>query len=89
VIMFHGNGMDHTDLLYHARKYYQLYNCNVLTVSYRGYGNSDGVPSERGLQRDAQAAVDFTWNHERLRNFPIVSVFLVRLCARFLIFLGW
>lgn len=33
--------------------------CSVLALSYRGYGLSDGRPSERGLQLDAQAALDY------------------------------
>ncbi|KAF5359379.1 hypothetical protein D9756_003629 [Leucocoprinus leucothites] len=71
VLMFHGNGMDHSDLLYHAR-YYFRYGCNVLTVSYRGYGESEGVPSEKGLQRDAQAVLDFVWNDAELSKIPII-----------------
>jgi hypothetical protein len=39
--------MDHSDLLYHAKHYFRA-GCNALTVSYRGYGESDGVPSEKG-----------------------------------------
>lgn len=31
---------------------------NVLLWDYRGYGGSEGVPSEEGLRRDAQAAYD-------------------------------
>jgi len=33
--------------------------CNLLLLSYRGYGRSDGTPSEAGLQADAQAALGF------------------------------
>ncbi|KAK9832839.1 hypothetical protein WJX81_005824 [Elliptochloris bilobata] len=32
--------------------------CAVLALSYRGYGLSQGSPSERGLQQDSQAALD-------------------------------
>eukprot|EP00245_Coleochaete_scutata_P014330 TRINITY_DN6065_c0_g3_i4.p1 TRINITY_DN6065_c0_g3~~TRINITY_DN6065_c0_g3_i4.p1 ORF type:complete len:319 (+),score=59.42 TRINITY_DN6065_c0_g3_i4:209-1165(+) len=32
--------------------------CNVFMLSYRGYGASDGAPSQRGLTLDAQAALD-------------------------------
>ncbi|KXN81197.1 Protein bem46, partial [Leucoagaricus sp. SymC.cos] len=71
VLMFHGNGMDHSDLLYHAR-YYFRYGCNVVTVSYRGYGDSEGVPSEKGLQRDAQAIVDWVRNDPGLSKIPII-----------------
>jgi pimeloyl-ACP methyl ester carboxylesterase len=32
-------------------------NCNVMMLSYRGYGESKGNPSEKGIIRDAEAAV--------------------------------
>lgn len=36
----------------------QRLNCNVFMLSYRGYGASDGFPSQHGIIRDAQAALD-------------------------------
>jgi len=48
VIMFHGNGMNLGDAVEGAREFI-LQGCNVLMLSYRGYGNSGGVPSERGI----------------------------------------
>mmetsp|Transcript_4385 Transcript_4385/g.7824 ORF Transcript_4385/g.7824 Transcript_4385/m.7824 type:complete len:345 (-) Transcript_4385:434-1468(-) len=32
-------------------------NCNIYAISYRGYGLSEGKPSEAGLKRDAAAAL--------------------------------
>src|SRR3989454_12113170 len=32
---------------------------NVLAVEYRGYGHSEGSPSEKGIYVDAQAAYDY------------------------------
>mmetsp|Transcript_37388 Transcript_37388/g.71634 ORF Transcript_37388/g.71634 Transcript_37388/m.71634 type:complete len:304 (-) Transcript_37388:463-1374(-) len=32
--------------------------CNVFLLSYRGYGESEGSPSEAGIKQDAQAALD-------------------------------
>ena len=32
--------------------------CNVFILSYRGYGESEGKPSEAGIKQDAQAALD-------------------------------
>lgn len=32
--------------------------CNVFMLSYRGYGASEGQPSQRGISLDAQAALD-------------------------------
>lgn len=36
----------------------QRLHCNVLMLSYRGYGASDGSPSQHGITKDAQAALD-------------------------------
>ncbi|KAF7806777.1 alpha/beta hydrolase domain-containing protein WAV2 [Senna tora] len=36
----------------------QRLNCNVFMLSYRGYGASDGYPSQHGITMDAQAALD-------------------------------
>lgn len=36
----------------------QILDCSVFILSYRGYGLSGGVPSERGLQLDAEAAIE-------------------------------
>lgn len=33
--------------------------CSVFLLSYRGYGESEGTPSEPGLKQDAQAALDY------------------------------
>ena len=33
--------------------------CNVFVVDYRGYGDSEGVPTEDGLKLDAEAALEF------------------------------
>jgi len=39
---------------------------NILMVEYRGYGNSQGTPSERGLTLDAQASLDFIFGRQDL-----------------------
>ncbi|KAI7727691.1 hypothetical protein M8C21_008154 [Ambrosia artemisiifolia] len=36
----------------------QKLHCNVFMLSYRGYGASDGYPSQKGITMDAQAALD-------------------------------
>lgn len=32
---------------------------NVLIIDYRGYGNSEGTPSEDGLRIDAEASLEW------------------------------
>jgi len=38
----------------------------VLATSYRGYGKSDGKPSEEGLYADARAAVNYALNDKKI-----------------------
>lgn len=44
----------------------QYLNANVLMVEYRGYGESDGSPSEAGLKLDAEAALRFILKHPKI-----------------------
>lgn len=57
-IFFHSNG---TNLEDNIERMEQLQNLGfrVLAPEYRGYGDSPGVPTERGLKKDAKAAYDF------------------------------
>jgi hypothetical protein len=58
VLLFHGNAgnlEDRRDLVRQLREH----PANVLAVDYRGYGKSEGKPSEEGLYRDARAAYDW------------------------------
>jgi len=59
VLFFHGNAGNIGFRLINARQLHELTGCNVLLVDYRGYGNSDGDPTERGLNLDAQACLDY------------------------------
>ena len=38
---------------------YEKTNSDILFVAYRGYSDSDGVPTEQGLQLDAQAILSY------------------------------
>ena len=57
-LAFHGNA---ANIANRADVYRFLYSlpANVLAVEYRGYGRSEGAPSEEGLYRDARAAYDY------------------------------
>jgi fermentation-respiration switch protein FrsA (DUF1100 family) len=57
-LVFHGNAANIAD----RADIYRLLRdlpANVLAVEYRGYGRSEGSPSEAGLYRDAEAAYDY------------------------------
>lgn len=45
---------------------------NLLALDYRGYGDSEGKPSEAGLYADARAAYDYLVNQRRISPERIV-----------------
>eukprot|EP00511_Aplanochytrium_stocchinoi_P011083 CAMPEP_0204868732 /NCGR_PEP_ID=MMETSP1348-20121228/27721_1 /ASSEMBLY_ACC=CAM_ASM_000700 /TAXON_ID=215587 /ORGANISM="Aplanochytrium stocchinoi, Strain GSBS06" /LENGTH=283 /DNA_ID=CAMNT_0052021803 /DNA_START=183 /DNA_END=1035 /DNA_ORIENTATION=- len=45
--------------------------CNILALEYRGYGNSSGTPSERGLIRDTHAALDYLHGRDDIGNIVL------------------
>ncbi|GBM82671.1 Protein ABHD13 [Araneus ventricosus] len=59
VLYFHGNAGNIGHRLPNAQGLYQFCGCNILLLEYRGYGHSEGVPSEEGLYLDAQAGMKF------------------------------
>jgi fermentation-respiration switch protein FrsA (DUF1100 family) len=58
VLYFHGNGGNLSVWLPILAGVVR-HGYSVGAIDYRGYGNSTGMPSERGLYRDADAAVDW------------------------------
>ncbi|KAI0036346.1 alpha/beta-hydrolase [Vararia minispora EC-137] len=72
VIMFHGNGGNHGHRIPLARIFYLKMRCNVLMPSYHGYGLSEGTPSEKGLQMDAQTALDYVLQDEMLGKTTVI-----------------
>jgi len=49
------------------KKIYDELACNILIVGYRGFGWSEGTPSEAGIKLDAEAILEYAMNH------PIVN----------------
>ncbi|THU81702.1 alpha/beta-hydrolase [Dendrothele bispora CBS 962.96] len=71
VISFHGNGYHVWHHAYSGENFARM-GCDTLLVSYRGYGHSEGRPSEKGLRRDAQAALNYVLADPELSQKPIV-----------------
>lgn len=72
VIMFHGNGGNHGHRIPLAKVFFIKMRCNVLMLSYRGYGLSDGSPSEKGLQIDAQTALNYVLSDPNFSRSPLI-----------------
>ena len=58
VVYFHGNAGNISHRVRDASKIYRL-GCDVLLVSYRGYGRSEGSPSERGVYEDGISSINY------------------------------
>eukprot|EP00871_Galdieria_phlegrea_P002303 jgi/Galph1/3073/GphlegSOOS_G1711.1 len=58
-IYFHGADKNNSFRLVKAYGYYVNLRCNILLVSYRGFGNSKGQPTEKGLCLDADAMFEY------------------------------
>ena len=71
-LAFHGNAGNITD---RASIYEFLRDApgNVLALEYRGYGHSEGKPTESGLYEDASAAYDYLVNVKHIDPKTIVS----------------
>ncbi|KAF8258140.1 Alpha/Beta hydrolase protein [Lactarius quietus] len=72
VLMFHGNGGNHGHRIPLAKIFFGKMRCNVIMLSYRGYGHSEGTPSEKGLQVDAQTVLDYVRAHSVLSKTQII-----------------
>jgi fermentation-respiration switch protein FrsA (DUF1100 family) len=59
IIHFHGNACNVSHMLYDALGMFQKVKANIMLVDYRGYGQSEGSPSQEGLVMDAEAALDY------------------------------
>ncbi|KAM7277297.1 hypothetical protein ACFE04_019163 [Oxalis oulophora] len=58
ILFFQENAGNIAHRLEMIRIMIQKLHCNVFMLSYRGYGESDGYPSQDGIIKDAQAALD-------------------------------
>ena len=70
-LAFHGNAGNISDRAW-VYKFLIEVPANVFAVEYRGYGKSEGVPSESGLYLDAQAAFDYLVTTKRLTPQKII-----------------
>lgn len=68
IIYFHENAGNIGNRLYALEVLYFELEVNILIVGYRGYGHSQGTPSEEGLELDAQAIFDFAYNHKDINT---------------------
>lgn len=71
VLYLHGNGHNIGSNINQAKRLYDQ-GFSVLLIDYRGYGESDGSPSEQGVYADAEAAWQYLVNQRQLAPNSIV-----------------
>lgn len=73
VLFFHGNAGNISHRLENLRLFRERLGVSVFILSYRGYGRSEGRPSEAGLYRDARGALAWLeergWNRQEMIYF--------------------
>jgi uncharacterized protein len=67
LLFLHGNAGNISHRLDKLAVFHEL-GASVLIIDYRGYGRSEGKPSEEGTYRDAQAAYEYLTGKTQLRE---------------------
>ncbi|KAJ2788074.1 bem46 protein, variant, partial [Coemansia helicoidea] len=73
LLYFHANAGNMGHRLPIAKLIYDRTKCNVFMLSYRGYGLSEGRPSEAGIRTDALTALEFIRSHPLTANTKLVA----------------
>ncbi|KAJ1979743.1 bem46 protein, variant [Dimargaris cristalligena] len=73
VLYFHANAGNMGHRLPIAKVLYRQLNCNILMISYRGYGISEGQANEKGIRIDASTALRFIREHPLISKNKIVA----------------
>lgn len=71
VLFFHGNAGNISHRLEKIAFWHNL-GLNIFIFDYRGYGQSQGKPSENGLYQDARAAYDYLQRERKLAEQEII-----------------
>jgi len=72
LIYFHANAGNMGHRLPIVKSFVEECGCNVLIISYRGYGFSEGQVSEEGIKIDAQSTLDYVLGRSDLKDSKIV-----------------
>ncbi|KAK6627585.1 hypothetical protein RUM44_010063 [Polyplax serrata] len=72
LLFFHGNAGNVGHRLQNMVGLYQFLHCNIVMLEYRGYGLSQGTPTEEGIYMDARAALDFISSRQDFNHKEII-----------------
>ncbi len=72
VLFLHGSGSSAEEQASAIRNHYQKQGIDMLAVNLRGYGESDGGPSEKGLYQDARTMFNYLVNDKGIDPSNII-----------------
>lgn len=72
VLFLHGSGSSAEEQASEIRNHYQKQGIDMLAVNLRGYGESDGGPSEKGLYQDARTMFNYLVNDKGIDPSHII-----------------
>lgn len=72
VLFLHGSGSSAEEQASAIRNHYQKQGIDMLAVNLRGYGESDGGPSEKGLYQDARTMFNYLVNDKGIDPSHII-----------------
>lgn len=71
LLFLHGNAGNIGDRVEKIRFFHKL-DVNVFIIDYRGYGRSEGTPTEEGVYRDARDAFDYLRSRQDIRPDGVI-----------------
>ncbi len=72
LVWFHGNAANISNRVYNIMLLYQHVGANVFIFDYRGYGRSDGKPSEKGLYSDGEGVLEYLRSRDDIDHDRLV-----------------
>ena len=72
ILFFHGNAGNIGHRLPNVKGMFQHLQANIFLLQYRGYGLSEGTPSEAGIYKDAQAALNYLHTRQDIDRARII-----------------
>lgn len=73
IIFYHENAGNLGTRMDYIRSYFEICQVNVLMVSYRGYGDSDGAPGMTAIQKDGVAILKHVFARKDIDNRQVFT----------------
>jgi len=72
IVWFHGNAGNISNRVYNIMLLYQHVGANLFIFDYRGYGRSEGKPSEKGMYSDGEGVLEYLRSRDDIDHDRLV-----------------